>query len=70
MILPNSQPKIRFKHGGKRHEIECDFIAGCDGFHGIARPSLPKGSWSGYDRVYPFAWLGILSEIAAAGRRN
>ena len=58
----DSQPKIRFKHGGKRHEIECDFIAGCDGFHGITRSSLPKGSWSGYDRVYPFAWLGILSE--------
>jgi p-hydroxybenzoate 3-monooxygenase len=56
------QPKIRFKHGGKAQEIECDFIAGCDGFHGICRASLPKGSWQGYDRVYPFGWLGILSE--------
>jgi len=56
------QPKIRFKHGGKTQEIECDFIAGCDGFHGVCRPSLPKGSWQGYDRVYPFGWLGILSE--------
>ena len=56
------QPKIRFKHGGKAQEIECDFIAGCDGFHGVCRPSLPKGSWTGYDRVYPFGWLGILSE--------
>ena len=56
------QPKIRFKQGGKTQEIECDFIAGCDGFHGICRPSLPKGSWQGYDRVYPFGWLGILSE--------
>ncbi len=55
-------PKIRFKQGGKTQEIECDFIAGCDGFHGICRPSLPKGSWQGYDRVYPFGWLGILSE--------
>ncbi len=55
-------PKIRFKHGGKTQEIECDFIAGCDGFHGVTRPSLPKGSWTGYDRVYPFGWLGILSE--------
>jgi p-hydroxybenzoate 3-monooxygenase len=56
------QPKIRFKQGGKTQEIECDFIAGCDSFHGICRPSLPKDSWQGYDRVYPFGWLGILSE--------
>ena len=56
------QPKIRFRHGGKSHEIECDFIAGCDGFHGVCRPSLPKDSWTGYDRVYPFGWLGILAE--------
>ena len=55
-------PKIRFRHGSKAQEIECDFIAGCDGFHGICRPSLPKDSWAGYDRVYPFGWLGILSE--------
>lgn len=56
------KPKIHFQHEGKAQEIECDFIAGCDGFHGICRPSLPAGSWAGYDRVYPFAWLGILSE--------
>ncbi len=58
----SEQPKIRFKHGGKVQEIECDFIAGCDGFHGVTRPSLPAGSWSGYDRVYPYGWLGILSD--------
>jgi len=56
------RPKIRFRHDGNAHEIECDFIAGCDGFHGICRPSLPAGSWRDYDRVYPFGWLGILSE--------
>jgi p-hydroxybenzoate 3-monooxygenase len=56
------KPKIRFKHEGQAKEIQCDFIAGCDGFHGVSRPSLPGGSWQGYDRVYPFAWLGILSE--------
>jgi p-hydroxybenzoate 3-monooxygenase len=56
------RPKIRFKRGDKTHEIECDFIAGCDGFHGICRPSLPQGSWRGYDRIYPYGWLGILSE--------
>src|SRR5581483_858552 len=60
--LTGAKPKIRFKHGGKAQEIECDFIAGCDGFHGVCRPSLPEGTWSGYDRVYPYGWLGILSE--------
>jgi len=58
----SDRPKIRFKHEEKAREIECDFIAGCDGFHGVCRPSLPAGSWQGYDRVYPFGWLGILSE--------
>ena len=56
------KPKIRFKHHGKPQEIECDFIGGCDGFHGICRPSFPPGVLKDYDRVYPFGWLGILSE--------
>jgi p-hydroxybenzoate 3-monooxygenase len=56
------KPTIRFTHEGRAQAIECDFIAGCDGFHGVTRPSLPQNSWAGYDRVYPFAWLGILSE--------
>jgi p-hydroxybenzoate 3-monooxygenase len=56
------KPTIRFEHEGRAQEITCDFIAGCDGFHGVSRPSLPHESWQGYDRVYPFAWLGILSE--------
>jgi p-hydroxybenzoate 3-monooxygenase len=58
----SEHPKIRFKRAGKADVIECDFIAGCDGFHGICRPSLPEGSWTGYDRVYPYGWLGILSD--------
>ena len=56
------KPKIRFRHQGKAQEIECDFIGGCDGFHGVCRPSFPAGVLSDYDRVYPFGWLGILSE--------
>ena len=44
------------------HEIACDFIAGCDGFHGICRPSFPEGIATGFDRVYPYAWLGILAD--------
>ena len=54
--------KIRFRKGGEAQEIECDFIAGCDGFHGVCRPSIPAGALTVYDRVYPFGWLGILAE--------
>ncbi len=60
--ISSERPTIRFKHERRAQEIACDFIAGCDGFHGVCRPSLPTGSWTGYDRVYPYAWLGILSE--------
>jgi p-hydroxybenzoate 3-monooxygenase len=57
-----AKPKIRFRAGGETQEVECDFIAGCDGFHGICRPSIPIGALTVYDRVYPFGWLGILAE--------
>ncbi|MET0924061.1 MAG: 4-hydroxybenzoate 3-monooxygenase, partial [Xanthobacteraceae bacterium] len=55
-------PKIRFRHGGKEQELACDFIGGCDGFHGICRPSIPASVLTIYDREYPFGWVGILSE--------
>jgi p-hydroxybenzoate 3-monooxygenase len=55
-------PTIRFRHDGKDEELACDFIGGCDGFHGICRPSIPTGVLTAYDREYPFAWVGILSE--------
>src|SRR5271170_8105299 len=57
-----AKPKIRFRAGGELHEFTCDFIAGCDGFHGVCRPSIPAGALAIYDRVYPFGWLGILAE--------
>lgn len=60
--LNTDNPKIRFNKGGETHEISCDFIAGCDGFHGICRPSIPKGVLTEFERIYPFGWLGILSE--------
>jgi len=60
--LTGARPKIRFMHEGKAQEIDCDFIAGCDGFHGICRPSIPDGVLSVFEREYPFGWLGILSE--------
>jgi p-hydroxybenzoate 3-monooxygenase len=62
--VTTKQPKIRFTHRGKAQEIACDFIAGCDGFHGICRPSFPDGVLNVFERDYPFGWLGILSESA------
>ena len=59
---PEAKPKIRFRAGGESQEIVCDFIAGCDGFHGICRPSVPAGALKIFERIYPFGWLGILAE--------
>ena len=59
-----AEPAIRFTSGGAKHEVRCDFIAGCDGFHGVCRPSIPAGALTIYERVYPFAWLGILAAVA------
>ena len=57
------KPAIRYRVDGAEHELTCDFIAGCDGFHGIARTSFPEGVLTSFDRVYPFGWLGILAEV-------
>ncbi|HEY2384542.1 MAG TPA: 4-hydroxybenzoate 3-monooxygenase [Terriglobia bacterium] len=62
--LDSSEPVIRFTHGGNNEELKCDFIAGCDGFHGITRPSIPEHTMTFYERIYPFGWLGILAEAA------
>ena len=51
-----------FSHEGKPYELTCDFIAGCDGFHGVSRPSIPAGALNVFQRNYPFGWLGILAE--------
>jgi len=56
----SAEPKIRFIKNGEPAEIQCDFIAGCDGFHGVCRPSIAK-ALTLYERVFPFAWLGILA---------
>jgi p-hydroxybenzoate 3-monooxygenase len=62
--LDSKLPKIRYRKDGVVCELECDFIAGCDGFHGICRPSTPEGVITSYERVYPFGWLGILADAA------
>ncbi|MBO0859969.1 MAG: 4-hydroxybenzoate 3-monooxygenase [Chloracidobacterium sp.] len=56
------EPKIRFRWAGEQREIACDFIAGCDGSHGVCRASIPDGALTVYERFYPFGWLGILAE--------
>jgi p-hydroxybenzoate 3-monooxygenase len=58
----SQQPKVRYVKDGKNHEIQCDFIAGCDGFHGVCRSSVPAGSIQEFEKVYPFGWLGVLSD--------
>ena len=56
------RPKLRFRKGGRAHVLSCDFIGGCDGFHGVCRASVPRDALTTYERTYPFAWLGILAE--------
>jgi p-hydroxybenzoate 3-monooxygenase len=60
----SARPHIDFVDGGETVTLSCDVIAGCDGFHGICRPSIPPGMLHIYDREYPFAWLGILAQAA------
>jgi p-hydroxybenzoate 3-monooxygenase len=62
--LDSPSPLIRCRHGGEDREIRCDVVAGCDGFHGICRPSIPEAVLTIYERAYPFGWLGILAEAA------
>ena len=54
-------PTIRFEHEGEEIDLRCDFIAGCDGSHGVCRESIPEGALTVFEREYPFAWLGILA---------
>lgn len=60
--LDTAAPKIKYEKDENAYELTCDFIAGCDGFHGICRPSVPSGVLTHYEREYPFGWLGILAD--------
>jgi p-hydroxybenzoate 3-monooxygenase len=60
--LDGERPRITYAHEGAERELECDVIAGCDGFHGVCRPSIPEGQIAEYDYVYDFGWLGILAQ--------
>lgn len=60
--LDTSQPFVTFEQDGQRQRLDCDYIAGCDGFHGVSRQSIPAGVLKQYERVYPFGWLGLLAD--------
>ncbi|MEJ7137584.1 4-hydroxybenzoate 3-monooxygenase [Amphibiibacter pelophylacis] len=56
-------PRVRFEKDGQTHELACDIIAGCDGFHGVCRASVPATAIQQYEKVYPFGWLGVLADV-------
>ena len=62
--VDSDQPLLHVGAAGESKTFACDFIAGCDGFHGVTRPSIPESARRLFDRTYPFAWLGILAEAA------
>ena len=61
--VSSARPRVEFTRDGRRQVIECEFIAGCDGFHGVSRGSIPAGSLKTYERVYSFGWMGILADV-------
>ena len=62
--LDLDEPVVRFCHEGSEHELRCDVVAGCDGFHGVCRPTIPEAQLTVWGREYPYAWLGILADVA------
>ncbi len=60
--IQTDRPHVRFLHGGEPMELQCRLLAGCDGFHGVCREAIPAGALSIYERVYPFAWFGVLAQ--------
>jgi len=64
--LDTELPQVRFRAAGEEYALACDFVAGCDGFHGVCRACIPAGELTLYERVYPFAWLGILADTPPA----
>jgi p-hydroxybenzoate 3-monooxygenase len=62
--LEHDEPVVRYRHEGTEHELRCDIVAGCDGFHGICRPTIPEDALTTWGREYPYGWLGILADVA------
>jgi p-hydroxybenzoate 3-monooxygenase len=61
--LDTDKPIVRWVHNGVTKELHCDFVAGCDGYHGVSRASIPAAVLHTFERVYPFGWLGILADV-------
>jgi p-hydroxybenzoate 3-monooxygenase len=59
----SKHPLVRYEKDGLSHELQCDFIAGCDGFHGVCRASVPESAITHYEKIYPFGWLGVLADV-------
>ncbi|ENV44565.1 MULTISPECIES: 4-hydroxybenzoate 3-monooxygenase [Acinetobacter] len=57
------QPSVTFEHEGRQVTVQCDFIAGCDGYHGVCRASVPEDKIKTFEKVYPFGWLGVLADV-------
>jgi p-hydroxybenzoate 3-monooxygenase len=62
--ISTKRPRVRFRHQGENREVTCDWLAGCDGSHGVSRTSVPPGALRTIEKTYPFGWLGILAEAA------
>jgi p-hydroxybenzoate 3-monooxygenase len=61
--LDSESPSVTFSNARGEHRISCDFVAGCDGFHGVSRTVIPESALTTYEKVYPFAWLGVLADV-------
>jgi p-hydroxybenzoate 3-monooxygenase len=61
--IDSNRPSLRFNYAGEQRELQCDVVAGCDGFHGVCRDAVPEGELTFHERAYPFGWLGILAEV-------
>lgn len=61
--LEGKTPHVVYEHCGQPHRLDCDYIAGCDGFHGVSRVSIPADARTEYERVYPFGWLGVMANV-------
>ncbi|AJQ96146.1 4-hydroxybenzoate 3-monooxygenase [Gynuella sunshinyii] len=64
--VDSDQPYVTFTHNGEDYRLDCDYVAGCDGFHGVSRKTIPEDKITEFERVYPFGWLGVLSDTPPA----
>ena len=61
--VDGKQPRVHYRQAGAEHVLDCDFVAGCDGFHGVSRKAIPPNVLKTHERVYPFGWLGVLADV-------